>query len=274
MVVITKIGIVTNKNRTDIQLFSELIINRLKAENIQVWLDSESEYDPINSDMLIVLGGDGTLLRTFHKYGEMGIPFLGVNFGNVGFLSAIQPDNFVNCLSSIVNKEFYLDERTVLQVSLYKEKQKVTFSSYAFNDVVVKSVIPKISRQTLHIDGNFFSNYEGDGVICATSTGSTAYSLSAGGSIIDPRLVAVVITPICSRANMMNSIVISAEHTIEILCNDIYPCSILTIDGNEPISLVNQDLIKIEKSPLRIKLVQFDQARYFTLLQSKLLRVR
>ncbi|MEA4926462.1 MAG: NAD(+)/NADH kinase [Syntrophomonadaceae bacterium] len=270
-----KIGIIMNgSNRMDVLSGSNFIAQKFREQNIEVWLDSSPEYNPADSDLLMVLGGDGTLLKSFHKYGEMGIPFLGVNFGNIGFLSLIEPDDFIKYLPAIVKKEFEIGERNVLQVSLCREKQDVVISSYAFNDIVVKAVIPKISRQILNIDGNFFSKYEGDGIICATSTGSTAYSLSAGGSIIDPRLAAAIITPICARANMMNSIVISAEHHIEILCNDIYPCSIFAVDGNEPVRLINRDLIKIKKSSLKIKLVQFDQDRYFNLLQSKLLRVR
>jgi NAD+ kinase len=269
-----KIGIITNGGRTDVLSCGDFFAKKFREQNIEVWLDSEPEHNPTDSDLLIVLGGDGTLLKSFHEYGEMGIPFLGVNFGNIGFLSTIEPDDFIEYLPSIIKDEYQISERIALQVSLCRQKQDAIFSGYAFNDVVVKSVMPRISRQLVHIGGNLFSQYEGDGVICATSTGSTAYSLSAGGSIIDPRLVAVILTPICSRANLMNSIVISAEHTIGILCNDIYPCSILTIDGNEPIRLINRDLIKIEKSSHKIKLVQFDQDRYFNLLHSKLLGVR
>lgn len=269
-----KIGIMTNGGRTDVLSCGDFFAQKFREQNIEVWLDSEPEPNPTDSDLLMVLGGDGTLLKSFHKYGELGIPFLGVNFGNIGFLSTIEPDNFIKYLPSIVKEEYQTSERIALRVSLYRKNQGVVFSGYAFNDVVVKSIMPRISRQLVYIDGNLFSQYEGDGIICATSTGSTAYSLSAGGSIIDPRLVAVIMTPICSRANLMNSIVISAEHEIRILCNDIYPCSILTVDGNEPIELINQDLIKIEKSSLKIKLVQFDQDRYFNLLRSKLLGVR
>jgi len=125
----------------------------------------------------------------------------------------------------------------------------------------------------LYIDDNLFSKYEGDGIILATSTGSTAYSLSAGGSVVDPQLNAIVITPICSRANLMNSMVISADHIIKIICTDLYPCSIIAVDGREQINLFNHDIVSIQKASFKIKLVQFNPDRYFNLLQSKLLGV-
>lgn len=268
-----KIGIMTNNYRIDAKHFSEFISNRLRQENIEVWFEQDLAYDPANTDLLVVLGGDGTLLKAFHKFGKMGIPYLCINFGNIGFLSTIEPDEFLQYLPLIVEEKYLIAERIAIYVSLLRGGQNEVFCDYAFNDVVVKSVIPKISRQTLRINGTFFSQYEGDGIICATATGSTAYSLSAGGAIVDPALDALTITPICSRANLMNSMVISTDHILEILCSDLYPCSILAVDGSQHISLFNNDLIKIQKASLKIKLIQFDQNRYFNLLQSKLLGV-
>ncbi len=269
-----KIGVVTNKNKDDIQLFKDLIIDKLGEIKVDLWQEDQVSYDPVGTDLLIVLGGDGTMLKAFHNYIEMGIPFLGVNFGNVGFLSSIEPDEFFRYFDSLIKREYFLEERNAAQVSLYQEKEGIIYTDYAFNDVVIRSFMPKISKQMIKIDDHSFSEYQGDGIICATSTGSTAYSLSAGASMVDPSLAAFIITPICSRANIINSIVISEEHTIEITCDDPFPCSILSIDGNDLVRLFPHDQIKISKSPLKIKLVQFEQGRYFTLLQSKLFRGR
>jgi NAD+ kinase len=263
----------TNSYRIDAKHFSEFILKILNDENIEVWFEDDPEYNPADTDLIMVLGGDGTLLKAFHKFGKMEIPFLCINFGKIGFLSTIEPDDFLQYLPLIVEKKYRIEERTAIYVSLLRGGQNEVFCDYAFNDVVVKSVIPKVSRQTLRIDGTFFSLYQGDGIICATATGSTAYSLSAGGAIVDPALNALTLTPICSRANLMNSIVISTEHKLEILCNDSYPCSIMAVDGSQHISLFYNDLIKIQKASLKIKLVQFDQNRYFNLLESKLLGV-
>jgi len=269
-----KIGIMTNGYRIDAKYFSKFISRRLSEENIEVWFEQDPAYDPANTDLLVVLGGDGTLLKAFHKFGKMEIPYLCINFGNIGFLSTFEPEDFLHYLPLIVEEKYRIEERTALYVSLLRGGKHEIFCDYAFNDVVVKSVLPRVSRQSLRIDGTFFSQYEGDGIICATATGSTAYSLSAGGAIVDPTLNALTITPICSRANLMNSMVISVDHKLEIICNDLHPCSILAVDGSELISLINNDLIKMEKASLKIKLVQFDQDRYFNLLQSKLLGIR
>ncbi len=266
-----KIGVVTIDQRLDVQHFSEIMLHMFRKEDVEVWSESEQSYNPAHTDLIVVLGGDGTMLRAFHKFGKMGIPFLGINFGKIGFLSTIEPEKFFEYFPLILNERYCLEAREIIQVAVVREEQNEVFCEYVFNDVVIKSVLPKISRQLLHIDGNLFSKYEGDGIICATSMGSTAYSLSAGGSIVDPHLDAIVITPICSRANLMNSMVISIEHKIEILCTDLYPCSILTIDGGEQISLFNNDRVGIQKAGLKVKVVQFSQDRYFKLLQSKLL---
>ena len=269
-----KIGVVTIDQRLDVQHFHEFMTKMFRKENVDVWFESEQSYNPAGTDLIVVLGGDGTMLRAFHKFGIMGIPFLGVNFGNIGFLSTIEPDEFIEYFPLILYERYRIEEREIIQVAIVREEQHQVFCSYAFNDVVIKSVMSKISRQLLHVDGNLFSKYEGDGIICATSTGSTAYSLSAGGSIVDPSLDAIIITPICSRANLMNSMVISTEHKIEIQCTDLYPCSILAVDGSEQINLFNKDKVSIQKAGIKVKLVQFNQDRYFKLVQSKLLGVR
>ncbi|MEA4926781.1 MAG: NAD(+)/NADH kinase [Syntrophomonadaceae bacterium] len=268
-----KIGIMTNNHRTDAIHFSEFVSKKLREENIEVWFEQDPGYDPTNTDLLMLLGGDGTLLRAFHKFGKMEIPYLSINFGNIGFLSTIEPDDFLQYLPLILKENYRIEERISMYVSVLRGGQNEVFSDHAFNDVVVKSVVPRISRQALRIDGTFFSQYEGDGIICATATGSTAYSLSAGGAIVDPALDAFTLTPICSRANLMNSMVLSAQHNLEILCRDFHPCCILSIDGREYINLVNNDRIKIQKSSLKIKLVQFHQDRYFNHIHPKLLCV-
>jgi Predicted sugar kinase len=266
-----KIGVITVDRRPDVQYFCDFMVKKFEGESVDVWFESEQSYNLTGTDLIVVLGGDGTMLRAFHKFGEMEIPFLGINFGNIGFLCTIEPHDFFEYFSLILDEKYRIEERGIMQVSIIRENQTEVVYGYAFNDVVIKSVLPKVSRQLLHIDGNLFSKYEGDGIICATSMGSTAYSLSAGGSIVEPHLDAIVITPICSRANLMNSMVISTEHKIEILCTDLYPCSILTVDGGEQINLFNNDIVGIQKAGLKVKLIQFNQDRYFKLLQSKLL---
>jgi len=266
-----KIGIFLHNQKVQAQVFSKFIAKQFQKENIEVWFEFEPSCNPENTDLILVLGGDGTVLRAFWEFGKLEIPFLCINFGNIGFLSAIEPDDFVKYLPAILDKKYHIEERSVIQVSLIRKGRDEVLHAYALNDVVIRSVLPKISRQLLSIDGKIVTEYEGDGVICATSTGSTAYSLSAGGPIIAPQVEAIVITPICSRISSLSPIVLSTKHKVEIIIDrDLHKSSVLTVDGRQNTYLFNKDVIKIEKAPLKAKLVQLNKDRYFNLLQARL----
>ncbi|MBC7075092.1 MAG: NAD(+)/NADH kinase [Syntrophomonadaceae bacterium] len=265
-----KVGMVLNNKKSQIRTFSQSVAAILRGKNIETWFEHEPWCNTANTDLILVLGGDGTVLRAFREFGTLEVPFFCVNFGNIGFLSAIEPDDINEYLPSILEGKYSIEERTVIQISVIREETEEILCSYALNDVVIRSPQPKISRQLLKIDGNIFAKYEGDGIICATPTGSTAYSLSAGGAIVDPQMEAIIITPICSRLNMTKSMVLNAKHKLEIINKDRSPHSLLVIDGVQHSYLLNDDVIKIEKAALKAKLVQVKKNRYYHLLHSRL----
>jgi len=270
LIVLKEIGIYINNKKTQAQIFGEFLIKQLSKEKVKVWFGRNIPCNLENTDLIIIIGGDGTLLKAFSQFGKNEIPFLCINFGNTGFLSAIEPNQFLEYLPTILNEKYYVEERAVMQISLRRNTGEV-LSYYALNDMVIRSIQLKTCRQLLKVDGNIFTEYEGDGVVCATSTGSTAYSLSAGGAIIDPQLQAITITPICSKINSLQSIVLSFNHTVEIICDDNFNlCSLMGVDGKETANLCSKDVVRIDRASIKAKLVQLEKDRYFNRIQYRL----
>lgn len=211
------------------------------------------------ADLVMVLGGDGTLLKTACCYAYRGTPILGVNMGTVGFLSSIEPYKLMECLDDLLNWEFSLEERIMIEVSL-KRGERELFCGLAVNDAVIRTNTPHTILLTLQVNGKHYTNYLGDGVICATPTGSTAYSYSAGGPILDAALKALVITPICPQLSEARALVVSSLEQIEFeLCSDY--STFLCLDGAKDVGIQWGDRVLISQSSLKTRLVHLDIAR-------------
>jgi NAD+ kinase len=268
---VKKIGIVVNSDKPQTQIFSKIIKQKLLEKKIKVWVESDlvSSGNQNDSDLIIILGGDGTVLRAFHHYGKLEIPFMCINFGKMGFLSAIEPEEAIDFLPQIFKRQFLLSERLPIRVSVEREGN-VVFHDFALNDLVIRSKSPSLSRQKIVINNFDCFCFEGDGLICATSTGSTGYALSAGGCIVDPLLDVLIISPLCSVKTYIRPFVLGLNNSIKIICQDLVPCATLTIDGREHNYLIKEDVITISPAPFKAKIVQLKQGRYFQLLQSRL----
>ncbi len=270
LIIVKEIGVYINNKKIQAQIFSEFLLKQLSKEQVKVWCGSNVPRNMENTDLIIVIGGDGTLLEAFDQFGKYEIPFLCINFGITGFLSSIEPKQFIQYLPMILDEKYYVEERSVMQISLRRNTGEV-LSYYALNDLIIRSARLKTCRQVLAVDGNIVAEYEGDGVVCATPTGSTAYSLSAGGAIIDPQLQAIVITPICSKINSLRSMVLSFDHTVEIICDDNFNlCSLMGVDGKETVNLCSKDVVTIDRASVKAKLVQLEKGRYFNRIQYRL----
>ncbi len=270
LIILKEIGIYINNRKNQAQIFGEFLLKQLSKEKFKVWVETNAPCNLENTDLIIVIGGDGTLLEAFGQFGKCEIPFLCINFGNTGFLSAIEPKQFHDYWPLILNEKYYVEERSVMQISITRDAGEV-LKYHALNDVVIRSTRLKTCRQILKIDGKMFAEYEGDGVVCSTSTGSTAYSLSAGGAIIDPQLQAITITPICSKIKSLRPIVLSFDHTVEIICDDnLNLCSLIGIDGKEKANLCSKDVVRIDRASIKAKLVQLEKGRYLNRIQYRL----
>ncbi len=221
-------------------------------------------------DILIILGGDGTLLRASHFIKERNIPILGVNLGSLGFLTEITIPEMIPTLEIILEKGYSIDERMMLTtlISLPKSNEE---SISALNDVVLTNASHEshLIELSIKIDKLWINTFLADGLIISTPTGSTAYSLSAGGPIIHPAMHAMLITPICPHILTNRPIVIPDTQTIEVISKakgDIY----LTIDGKFIKNVTHKDVIYIKKAINKIHLIQAPNKDYYQVLRTKL----
>tara|TARA_B100000700_G_scaffold230092_1_gene254429 strand:+ start:324 stop:1217 length:894 start_codon:yes stop_codon:yes gene_type:complete len=220
-----------------------------------------------NSDFILSIGGDGTILSTVRKLKGKEIPVLGVHIGNLGFLAQSTEDTLIDALECLNKGDYELDNRILLKITI-SNLDKIY---YAFNDVVVDhGSSGRILKTKVYSDGVHINNYEGDGVIISTPTGSTGYSLSSGGPIIYPNLDVVTITPISSHSLSARPIVISSNSNIEIKFPKDFIDAALTVDGQERVTLTQNNIISINKANFGARLVLLPFYNYMSTLKEKL----
>jgi NAD+ kinase len=220
-------------------------------------------------DLLIVLGGDGTLLSMARAVGDLGVPILGVNLGGLGFLTATTLDEMVPALEAVRAGGMAIEERMVLGARLIRNGQTVGEYS-ALNDVVItKSAMSRIVDLAVSVGGRHATAYRADGLIISTPTGSTAYNLSTGGPILFPTMDAVVLTPIAPHTLSNRPIVIPGAERIEVTLLDDQDV-MLTMDGQVGVPLRERDTVEVQKAAARIRLLRFPQKDFFSVLRTKL----
>jgi len=221
------------------------------------------------SDLLIVLGGDGTLLSMARAVGDLGVPIMGVNLGGLGFLTATTLDEMLPSLEAVLAGRMVVEERLMLLTRVVRNGAAV-FEHMALNDAVItKSAMSRIISLGVSVEGSHATAYRADGLIISTPTGSTAYSLSAGGPIVSPAVEAVVLTPICSHTLTNRPIVLPASHRIEVAIQSDQEI-MLTIDGQVGVGLRERDVVEVVTAPARMRLVRFPQKDFFSVLRTKL----
>ncbi len=222
-------------------------------------------------DLLIVLGGDGTLLSSVRLLQGKEIPILGVNLGSLGFLTIVQVAEFEEALTNTLKGKYKIDERLLLKGIIFDEKGKVIVEEHVLNDVVVnKAALARIMDLKLEVDGDFVSDYKSDGLIISTPTGSTAYSLAAGGPIIFPSTNVLVITPICPHSLTNRPIVICSDSEIEITLNKMHTDVFITFDGQKGYKFCSRYLLKVVRSDRKCLLINPELKSYFEVLKEKL----
>jgi NAD+ kinase len=221
----------------------------------------------------VTLGGDGTILRAAPFLGPLAIPLLGINLGRLGFLTEVGLARMQEAILKIKNKDYTLEKRSMLQVEVWLGKKKVIKAHHAINDIVLGgSNVSKLTHLTVHINGQHSANYPSDGLIIATATGSTAYSLSAGGPIVYPSLEVSIITPICAHALHARPMVIPMSDKIEIAPCPPYGEILLSADGQILCSILPEHKVVIQKSPCCLNFIRFNQGSYYETWKNRLLR--
>jgi NAD+ kinase len=222
------------------------------------------------SDLLVVLGGDGTLIHAARLLGGRSVPILGVNLGSLGFMTEVPKSELFAALDETLAGRFTLDSRMKLSCRLWRQNQ-VILEDEVLNDLVInKGALARIADHETSVDGQYLTTYKSDGVIVSTPTGSTAYSLSAGGPIVHPAIDCAVITPICPHSLTQRPILIPGDRVIRITLKSEAADVYLTIDGQAGHALHTADMLEVQKSPNRVQLVKNPQLGYFAMLRQKL----
>ena len=220
-------------------------------------------------DLIVVLGGDGTLLSMARAVGDLGVPILGVNLGGLGFLTATTLDEMFAAVESALGGGMAVDERMMLRAQLLRNRAPLA-DNVALNDVVItKSAMSRIVNLSVSVESRYATAYRADGLIISTPTGSTAYCLSAGGPIVDPAMDAMVLTPIASHTLTNRPIVVPGAHRIEVTL-DTDQEVMLTIDGQIGIPLKHGDTVAVARADARIRLLRFPHKDFFSVLRTKL----
>jgi NAD+ kinase len=221
-------------------------------------------------DFVIVLGGDGTLLSTARNVARAGIPILGVNLGSLGFLTEVKQEEIEQALALVDAGSCEVSPRPMLHCQLQRDGKCVA-TYEALNEVVLnQSAVARITDFEVRVDGNFVANYKADGVIISTPTGSTAYSLAAGGPILSPDVPAFVITPVASHALTNRPLVVNDTAVIEARILVTREQAYLTVDGQIGMQLAECDIVRCRKSDYTVKLFKLAGRSFFDVLRTKL----
>jgi len=280
---IKRVGIVSKPKKLEIGEIVPPLLKWLRDRDIEVCIDKETgaitnnaEYCltrnemPTKVDLLIVLGGDGTLLAMARALRGKPVPILAVNLGGLGFLTVITQEELYPTLESVLKGEHRSERRVQLEGSLVRADEVIT-SFLALNDAVLnKGAISRILDFELRVNGQFVSSYKSDGLIVSTPTGSTAYSLAAGGPITMPSVEAFIVTPICAHTLTHRPLVIPDKASIEIAVTTLREAAYLTVDGQVGIATHSEDRVCLKKADSYVELIQSAGKDYFRILQQKL----
>jgi len=268
------ICIVAKNNPAAIQA-GEGLQSWLAARNIQATLllnEPEPHYPPLPAEtkVIVVFGGDGTLLSAARHYGQDGIPILGVNVGGLGFVTAVNLGKLYPIMEMVLQEDFQVEERMQLIGTVIRQGEILCQQS-VLNDVVMnKGALARIVELKTFIDNEYLTTYRADGLIVSTPTGSSAYSLAAGGPIVFPTLQAITLIPICPFMLTNRPLILPDAVTIAVVLDERSRDVFLTYDGQVGFSLQPHDIIEIKKAPGVIRLIKSPYKNYFEILRTKL----
>jgi len=282
-IAVSRIGLIAREDRPDAPEVLRELVRWLRRRGCQVVVDPETgalvsdgarvvERASLAGEveLIVVLGGDGTLLSAARLVGGRGVPILGVNLGHLGFLTATTIEALYPTLEPVLRGEYAAEERMMLGALLSRDGN-VRAEYLALNDIVVaKGGQGRLIDLEVSADGQLMTAYRADGLIIATPTGSTAYNLSASGPILFPTMDAVVLTPICSHALTNRPIVLPATVQLDVALLADSPDVVLWLDGQPALPLTAKDVLQVRRAAARIRLVRDPQKTYFQVLRTKL----
>lgn len=221
-----------------------------------------------NSDLLLVFGGDGTMLRVARAVAGQSVPILGINVGNLGFLTSLSPERLADSLRRILAGRFTLDRRALLEGLIQRGAESTV--TVALNDFVLsRGASSRLIELEVSVNGEPLTRYRCDGLIASSPTGSTAYSLAAGGSIVSPDAEVLTLTPICPHTLSIRPVVISLQSVVRVRLLSTRLVALLAADGQQQLELSAGDTVTIRRSPKPVNLVRPDGASFFATLRQK-----
>jgi NAD+ kinase len=223
------------------------------------------------SDLLCVLGGDGTFLRSASAIGESGVPALGINLGRIGFLAKVETDGLERALDQVLAGDYTIEDRFRIEATILRSSGQVAERHACLNEVVVaRGRRVRMIRLEVEVSGSHLATYLADAVVVATPTGSTAYSFSAGGSILDPRLRNMIISPVASYLSPLHSVVAGEDHLVRLTLREAADPAIVSIDGQWDIELAEGDTVEVRALPRPLRLLEPAGATpFYDLLRTK-----
>jgi NAD+ kinase len=250
-----------------------------EAHGAEAWESAAEDRGAIaascaGTDVVCVLGGDGTFLRTAGAIGDNGVPALGVNLGRVGFLAKVEADELERALDQVTAGDYRIDERFRIQATLVRGDGS-TESHSCLNEVVLaRGGRVRMIQIEVEVSGSHLATWVADGVVVATPTGSTAYSFSAGGSILDPRLRNVIITPVAAYLSSLHSVVAGEEHVVTMLLRAAPTGAVVSIDGQWDLPMVAGDRVEVRALEVPLRLIEPSGATpFYDLLRTKASRL-
>ena len=246
------------------------VVDRTVAESMGCSNPVDVKEIPSHAELLIVLGGDGTLLSVARLKGVEAIPILGINLGGLGFITETFKEETFQVLEKIVAGDFETEKRLMLKATVYRG-EKIIGESKVLNDIVInKGALARIIDLETYIDGGYLTTFKADGLILSTPTGSTAYSLAAGGPVMYPSLNAIVVNPICPHTLTNRPIVLPDSVSVRVILKAFKQDVHLTLDGQVGMPLKGDDVVEAHKATSYINLIKSPYKTYFELLRTKL----
>jgi len=275
------VGLVVKRNRAEAEALARDVVTRLRAHGVEILVEPalggvegtrsvDKQAMVARADLVVALGGDGTLLSVARLVGTRELRVLGVNLGGLGFLTEVSTDDALAAIDRVFAGEYRLDARTTLAVRV-RRGGAIVAASQVLNDAVInKSALARIIDLRASVDGKYLCVYKADGLIVATPTGSTAYSLSAGGPVVHPAVGVTVLSPICPHTLAQRPLVVPETALVEVELHAPDQEVVLTLDGQEGIALRDGDVVEIAKSPHTVALVRTGGEGFLSVLREKL----
>ncbi len=273
---IKRLGIIANSNKEKAAEYASRLAGWLSEKGVEVFFEEEiaakANMPGVSGndlafavDMLVVFGGDGTLLMVARLAMKSDVPILGINMGGFGFMTVVNLDEMLDTMEMILKGEYTVSQRMLLNVSVEGAEHP------ALNDVVInRGDLSRMVNLETFVDGKYLSTFKADGLIISTPTGSTAYSLSSGGPIVLPELNSIIINPICPHTLTNRPLVLPPESAIEVVIRTKEGKASVTLDGQDLFVLKSGDRVQVRKSQHHIKLIESPHRDYLEILRTKL----